>query len=162
MTEQTETEIWKDIPGHPGYQASNLGQIRKIPRTVTYTWRGIQCTRHFPGTKILKQCDNDGYNICSLGHTHRLVAQAWCPNDDPEHKICVNHLDENRKNNRPENLEWVTYSENINYGTRNERVSETLKEYHFRKNLMKELNSQLDKMNLIYPGFKQKALLFLE
>lgn len=57
----------------------------------------------------------DGY-ICvnglpSVPHAHRLVALAF--HHKPIGKDFVNHLDGNKSNNRPENLEWVTASENL-------------------------------------------------
>ena len=47
----------------------------------------------------------------SVMAAHQLVALSYIPNDDPE-KIYVNHLDGNKLNNKVENLEWCTPSEN--------------------------------------------------
>lgn len=43
---------------------------------------------------------------------HRLVADAFISNDDPINKITINHIDGNRANNKVDNLEWASYSEN--------------------------------------------------
>ena len=98
----TSCEIWRDIPGYEGkYQASNLGRIRSQKRGVL---------------KPFKNCN--GYLIATLTlngekvrtGAHRLVALAFLPN--PEDKPQINHKDGDKENNRPENLEWVTCSEN--------------------------------------------------
>lgn len=84
--------------------------------------------------KILKPYDDlRGYfrvGLCSGGkrkkfRVHRLVAEAFIPN--PENKPCINHKDGNKHNNKKDNLEFCTYSENLEhawkYGLRKARRS---------------------------------------
>ena len=57
-------------------------------------------------------------------YMQRLVAFTYSdliPNDNPTEKTQVNHINENKHDNRVENLEWTTPKENINHGTRTER-----------------------------------------
>lgn len=49
----------------------------------------------------------------TLLFTHVVVAEAW--HDNPDKKPVVNHIDGNKKNCRPSNLEWATYSDNLNH-----------------------------------------------
>lgn len=73
------------------------------------------------GWKELKQSDNgSGYLRVGIGHenpryVHRLVAETYIPNPDPDRLTHVNHIDGNKHNNSVSNLEWVTPSENMRH-----------------------------------------------
>lgn len=114
-------EQWKSITGYEGlYEVSSLGRVRSL-------WDGrLQIHR----TKVLKPMKNKcGYLFVVLFkngerkmfRVHRLVSEAFI--DNPLNKQEVNHKDEDKTNNRVDNLEWMTRNENINYGTHNERVA---------------------------------------
>lgn len=51
---------------------------------------------------------------------HRIVALAFVPGYFEG--ATVNHIDECKANNKVENLEWLTFKDNHDYGTRNKRV----------------------------------------
>lgn len=122
-------EEWKDVKGYEGlYQVSNLGRVKSLAR---YKKNNLG-SKSLIGEKILKQSKNNrGYcriHLCKDAHkkafsVHRLVADAFVPN--PKNFTDVNHKDENKENNRADNLEWCDYEYNINYGTHNKRISLT-------------------------------------
>lgn len=109
------SEIWKQSID-PILEVSNLGRVRTIDRVVRCGPRPGVATRY---SKLLKP------TILSTGYAqvmgarrkkhsvHRLVAHAFI--DGFEAGLVVNHKSGDRADNRVENLEWATHSENIRH-----------------------------------------------
>ena len=83
---------------------------------------------------------------------HRIIAQAFIVN--PNNYKEINHKDENPSNNSLQNLEWCDKKYNINYGTGNQRRSQTeiktkkggkrVYQFDLENNLLKIWNNQLE------------------
>lgn len=113
-------EEWKDIIGYEGlYQISSLGRVKTIK---TNKIRKLEKVRS-GYLRVMLHKNNKPERFL----VHRLVAEVFIDNPDklPE----VNHKDENKLNNKVENLEWCDRKYNCNYGTIRERKAET----HFKR-----------------------------
>lgn len=108
----------RDIKGYEGiYKASAFGEIYSLRNNRFLT----------------QTLDRGGYLKCSLYKDkktrnvkiHKLIAESFL--GERPYGTQINHIDENKLNNCIWNLEYVTASENVNHGTRNERVAEKLK-----------------------------------
>ena len=127
-------EVWKDIKGYEGkYQISNMGRVKSLNYRHTGKegiMKGVADGYGYLQVKLWKDGKDKKYMI------NRLVAQAFLPNPDnlPE----VNHKDEDKTNNKVENLEWCTRAYNLTYNGRAEKVGKKLRgrkltEEHIKK-----------------------------
>lgn len=100
-------EKWMNVRGHPSYEVSNIGNVRN------------KNTGHIKALRLTA----DGYKQVSLntgGHgksksylVHRLVADHFHEGDHSG--LQVNHIDGDKQNNRVDNLEWCTGSQNVQH-----------------------------------------------
>ena len=137
-------EIWKNIEEYPDYMVSNMGRIKRLS---TGYYRRTE--------KILKpQLQNNGYLHIKLSQkdktkcilVHRLVAQVFIPN--PNNLPQVNHINEDKTDNRVENLEWCTQKYNINYGNGISKRVKTNKENGTYKKIGK-INSKIHSKSIL-------------
>jgi hypothetical protein len=110
-------EEWRDIPDYEGlYQVSNWGRVKSL-----MYWSNSQ-KKYYSRERILSPRNNGKgyYYVCLYKNgksknfrINRLVAQSFIPNPDnlPE----VNHIDEDKKNNKANNLHWCTSLFNVKY-----------------------------------------------
>lgn len=145
----TDIEIWRTVI-YDGelyeslYQVSNWGRVKSLGNGGTHkTSRILKPVKSKKGYLQVLLYKNGKRKMCKI---HRLVAETFLEN--PENLPEVNHKDENKTNNlvgTPENnykdgnLEWVSHRENINHGTRNERVAKALSKPVLQLSLSGEL-----------------------
>lgn len=136
---------WKNIPGHPGYQASNCGQIMSLERAIVRK----NGRSHTTPARILSQNpDSNGYmqvgvyvdkkRVTTL--VHHLVYAAWV-GDRPKY-LRVDHIDGNKLNNRADNLQLLTNQQNVMKGWEDakkqayeEGYAQALKDYNIKEHI---------------------------
>lgn len=131
MVENLENEIWKDVVGYEGkYMVSNMGRVKSL----NYALRGRE--------NVMKPnftSKSNGYLFVNLRKNgkskknliHRMVYDAFIGNlpefivtQKGDERMEVNHINENKTDNRLENLELITCRQNNNHGTHNKRSAE--------------------------------------
>ena len=114
-----ENEIWKPIFNYEGfYEVSNLGRVKSLKRLCNHSFGNH---KKIVNEKILSQSLNQhGYFKVRLSKfgikrthlIHHLVAESFLNHTKRSNYICVDHIDENPKNNNIKNLQIISKREN--------------------------------------------------
>lgn len=105
-----EGEIWVELEEEPGYALSNMGRVKCLNYRNQYRECLFALSESRKGSYFkfdLKRKDDRRMYL-----VHRLVAKYFVPNPCPEEYDSVLHKDENKQNNRWDNLKWGTLSQN--------------------------------------------------
>ena len=152
-------EIWKPINGYEDiYEVSSLSNVRSLDRIIKVKFeRSVNYTDQKLKGRMLKQNHTTyGYAYVALAKNgkskttlvHRLVANAFI--DNPENLPCVNHKDENQRNNNVSNLEWCSYEYNNTYKDihlRRKKTNRKIIQYDLDMNEIKRWESITDAAN---------------
>lgn len=129
-------EEWKVIEDFPLYSVSSEGRVKKNECERFVRLGGFAAGKgavvYYPEKLLTPSLKSNGYySVCLqkdrkayTRSVHRLVAEAFIEN--PLNLPHVNHKDENKLNNRRENLEWASAEDNANYGTRTQRMKKAV------------------------------------
>lgn len=108
-------EVWRDIDGYDGaYQVSDLGRVRSLKYGKVRVLMAQKDKGGYLSVQLSKNNNQKRYSV------HRLVAQAFIPNNDSS-KTQINHRNECKDFNKVSNLEWCDRSYNQTYNDINWR-----------------------------------------
>jgi hypothetical protein len=148
-----EKEVWKPIPGYEDrYLASNLGRIQSKERIVNF---GNQ--KRLSKSIILKaKCiDKQGYYTVSISrktfNVHKLIAITFLNHKPNGNKIVIDHINEDKLDNRVTNLQIITQRENCVKSIKNS--TSKYPGVHFNKKMNKWKSVILINKKYYYLGY---------
>lgn len=175
-------EVWKDVKGYEGiFKASSLGRIMSVKRAFMKNDVIVKGRIHKGYIYHDIRSQKKERTVTKSYAIHRLVALAWY--DNPFNKPEVNHIDGNKLNNKPSNLEWVTGEENrihakevgliksLGFGNPNNQCNKKIKQCDMNNKIIdihisavvaakkvngnnRSIHNALNRTNNVYRGYK--------
>lgn len=117
-----DNTLFKTIPRHPMYAISNDGILYDLKKGCISNNKATVSSKEYPTIRL-----NVGHRKHKLRALHRLIAMAWCKNDDYCNNIIVNHIDGDKYNYYYTNLEWTTTTKNTKHAVDSGLRSDNIK-----------------------------------
>ena len=148
-------EEWRPVVGYEGlYEVSDWGNVKNDKNRYLAKYKS-KCG--YLRVNLWKNGEMKHFSV------HRLVAEAFLPNI--ENKPCVGHVKtledgtEDKTANEAWNIKWMTYKENRNYGTLNERISASQKGREFTEEHKKNISEALKNSEILHKLMKSHEYL---
>lgn len=120
-------EFWKDVPNYEGlYQVSNLGNVRSLLFNKTRVLKKSLSSSEYLIVTLTK---NKKIKIFAV---HQLIAISFLGHERCGHKMIIDHINDNKLDNRVENLQIVTSRFNV-FKTKKEHHTSKYKGVHWDK-----------------------------
>ena len=136
-------EIFVKIKGYEGYEVSNTGKIKSLKTNRLLTPQKNNCGYLY----ILLTDQNKKVRINLI---HRLVFDSFVGITDG---LEINHLDEDKENNRLDNLELITHEDNLKKYRENHPF---FINYMSQKSSLKRQEKKIEKMRVAFDVFKEE------
>ena len=137
-------EIFVKVKGYEGYEVSNTGKIKSLKTNRLLTPQKNNCGYLY----ILLTDSNKKVKINLI---HRLVFDSFIGIDDG---LEINHLDEDKENNRLDNLELITHEDNLKKYRDNHPF---FVKYMAQKSVLKRKDKMLEKINVAFEVFNENS-----
>lgn len=137
-------EKFVKVKGYDGYEVSNTGKIKSLKTNRLLTPQKNNCGYLY----ILLTDSNKKVRINLI---HRLVFDSFVGIDDG---LEINHLDEDKENNRLDNLELITHEDNLKKYRENHPF---FIKYMAQKSVLKRKDKMLEKLNVAFDVFNENS-----
>jgi hypothetical protein len=133
-----QKEVWKDVPGYEGlYQVSDLGRVKSLSRII------FRRNYFIKSKDIIMKGTKKKYHLVTLikgsekisRTIHQLVAMAFLNHKPCGHNAVIDHINNNKLDNRLENLQIITQRDNVNKDLIHRSSKHTGVSYHKRDNI---------------------------